>query len=75
MSGIEVVAVVAGIVSAFTASVSFYHSWQQKKAERIIQAQNKTLEVSLTTGGKAVQTQYDVFFGRLGQKFAAGDGT
>jgi len=74
MSGLEVIAAVAGIVSAFAGSLTIYRAWRDKKKERLENAQNRRLEVSLTTGGTTVQNEYDQHFRRLGRKFATGDG-
>ena len=74
MSGLEVVAAVAGIVGAYAASASVYYAWRNKRQARITNTQNQGLEVSLTTGKTAVQREYDEHFARLGRRFAVGDG-
>lgn len=74
MSGIEVVAAVAGIVSAFQAPVSLYKSWRDKRDQRKKESQNQALEHSLCSGATTVQTEYDRDFARLGRPFAVGDG-
>lgn len=74
MSGLEVVAAVAGIVGAYAASAGVYYSWRSKRAARKSNAQNQGLEVSLTTGKTGVQKEYDQGFSRLGREFAVGDG-
>jgi hypothetical protein len=74
MSGVEIVAGVAAIVSAFNGSVTLYRSWRGRRRERLENEQNKNLERSLTIGGTTVQREYDGHFARLGQQFAVGDG-
>ena len=74
MSGLEVVALVAGIVSAFAGSASLFREWREKRKERKSQAQNANLQRSLTSGGSQVQGEYDQDFARLGRRFAVGDG-
>jgi hypothetical protein len=74
MSGLEIVAGVAAIVSAFNGSVTLYRSWRDERRERLENAQNQNLERSLTIGGTTVQREYDTHFARLGRQFAIGDG-
>ena len=74
MSGVEVVAAVAGIVSAFQASVTLYPLWRDRRMGRRRLLENQILENSLSQGAFAVQTEYDRGFARLGERFAVGDG-
>jgi preprotein translocase subunit SecA len=74
MSGIEIVAGVAAIVTAFNGSVKLYRSWKEKRKERLEAKENQNLEQSLTIGGTTVQREYDSHFAKLGPKFAVGDG-
>jgi hypothetical protein len=74
MSGIEIVAGVAAVVTAFNGSIKLYRGWRDKKRERAEKAQNQNLELSLTLGAKTVQKEYDGHFARLGPEFAHGDG-
>jgi hypothetical protein len=74
MSGLEIVAGVAAIVSAFDGSVTLYRSWRDKRRERLENAQNQNLERSLTIGGTTVQREYNTQFAKLGRQFAVGDG-
>ena len=77
MSGIEVVAAVAGIVSAFAGATSLLRDWKgkrdKKKQARLVQGA-ELLERSLVVSGPRVQTEYDTGFSRLGATFARGDG-
>ena len=74
MSGLEIVAGVCAIVSAFNGSVNLFRAWREKRTERREKEQNQNLERSLTIGGTTIQGEYDVHFARLGQQFAIGDG-
>jgi len=74
MSGIEVVAAVAGIVSAFAGSKSLYYTWRDRRVERKASKPNKEMEVSLAKGRSNVQSGYDVGFARIGKPFEVGDG-
>jgi hypothetical protein len=74
MSGIEIVAGVAAIVTAFNGSVKLYRCWREKRRERMEPKENQNLEQSLTIGGTTVQREYDGHFAKLGPEFAVGDG-
>jgi len=74
MSGIEIVAGVAAIVTAFNGSVKLYRCWREKRRERMEPKENQNLEQSLTIGGTTVQREYDGHFAKLGSEFAVGDG-
>jgi len=72
MSGLEIVAAVAGIVSASSGSIELYRSWRDKERARR-NSQNQRLERSLERGGTKVQEEYNGHFARLDQAFAIGD--
>ena len=74
MSGIEIVAGVAAVVTAFNGSVKLYQGWKEKRKERLERKENQNLERSLTIGGATVQKEYDGHFAKLGPEFAVGDG-
>lgn len=74
MSGFEVVALVAGIVSAFSGATGLYRTWRKDKKERREKKANQRLEGRLDGHGKEVQRAYDDDFRRLGAAFARGDG-
>ena len=74
MSGIEVVALVAGIVSAFAGAGSLFSNWRRDRKERQKQEKNQQLEQALVKGSSDVQRTYDDDFRRLGPMFARGDG-
>ncbi|PMD40909.1 hypothetical protein L207DRAFT_583082 [Hyaloscypha variabilis F] len=73
MSGIEIVAGVAAVVTAFNGSVKLYQGWKEKRKERLERKENQNLERSLTIGGETVQKEYDGHFAKLGPEFAVGD--
>ena len=73
MSGPEVVGIVTGIVSAFTAAVKSFNDWKEKKQERKEQEDNITLSRSFISGSSDIQKEYDQYFGKVGQKYAIGD--
>ena len=75
MSGIEVVALVAGIVSAYTGAATLFRKWRSDRKERRQQLQNERLDQSLVQGRTDVQGRYDNDFRRLGVVFARGDGS
>ena len=74
MSGLEVVALVAGIVSAFTGAGTLFRNWRRDRKERRKQEKNQRLEQTLVKGSSDVQTTYNDDFRRLGPMFARGDG-
>lgn len=74
MPVLEVLAAVAGIVSAFNGAVALYRSWRDKRNERRTNKRNRELEASLTKGRTTIQQEYDGHFARFGQRFAVGDG-
>lgn len=67
MSGIEVVGLDAGIVSAFSSTASLYRDWRKRREERERQQANDNLEVMVNQGGRDVHEEYDQDFRRLGQ--------
>ena len=71
MSGIEVVAVVAGIVSGFGASVTMFQQWKARNAKK---KEAQESETALSESGPLVQKEYNHDVKRLGKKFAVGDG-
>jgi hypothetical protein len=74
MSGLEVVGIVASIVSAFVASASLFREWREKRRERRKNYQNSSLQISLSSGSSQVRGEYEQDFSRLGSRFAVGDG-
>lgn len=74
MSGLEVVAVVASIVSAYGAASTLYGEWRRRKRKRKQESANKKLKQLMKTGGAEVREEYDRNFRRLGRAFEKGDG-
>jgi len=75
MSGLEVLAAVTSIVSAFNGSLSLYRSWRDKRTDRVADEENHKLECSLYTGATTIQQEYERYSTRLGPRFSSGDGT
>ncbi|KAF1947199.1 hypothetical protein EJ02DRAFT_137161 [Clathrospora elynae] len=75
MSGLEVVGLVAGIVSAFSAMASFLAARNEKKAEnaRRKREEMEKLQTAIILAPPQIQSEYDYDFARIGSKFAAGD--
>lgn len=75
MSGLEVVALVVGIVSAFSGTASFLSELKKRKKEK---ARNKAEELEklrddVKQAPPQIQKEYDMDLARIGPKFAAGD--
>jgi hypothetical protein len=75
MSGIEVVMLVAGIVSAFAGTASYLNERKKRKAEKAQEKRRarKQLQVTVTSAPRQIQDEYDKDFARIGPKFAFGD--
>ncbi|TVY28678.1 hypothetical protein LHYA1_G002412 [Lachnellula hyalina] len=73
MSGLEVLAAVTSIVSAFNGSLSLYRSWRDKRTDRVADEENHKLECSLYTGATTIQQEYERYSTRLGPRFSSGD--
>jgi hypothetical protein len=74
MLGLDVVGIVASIVSAFVGSASLFREWREKRRERRKNNQNSSLQISLSSGSSQVQGKYEQDLSRLGYRFAVGDG-
>ena len=59
MSGIEVVGLVAGIVSAFRGAGTLYRQWRKERRERDSQEANQRLHALVESSGPEVQAEYD----------------
>lgn len=75
MSGLEVVALVAGIVSAFSGTASCLAERKRRKAEKHQQRKQelKTLRNAVILAPSQIQQEYDRDFARIGPRFAVGD--
>ena len=73
MSGIEVVGLVAAIVSAFTSATDLFIKWKEKRKDGRKQKNNESAEMVLRTSGSEVQREYDRDFAMLGEAFSKGD--
>ena len=74
MSGIEVVALVAGIVSAFGGAAELYKTWRDRRKERRENKENTQLHQLVQSSSLQIRQEYDNDFRRLGKVFARGDG-
>jgi hypothetical protein len=75
MSGLEVLALVAGITSAFTGTASFLAERKKRKAEKACAKaeQLERLQTAVIAAPPQIQNEYDRDFARIGPKFATGD--
>ena len=76
MSGVEVAALVATVVSAFAASIDLVRKYKKKKLQKKTATPTEavTVEESLARGPPRIQSEYDRDFSLLGPRFAQGDG-
>ena len=74
MSGLEVLALLAAIVSAFTGGSELFMKWRARRRERKALKQNDAVGTILRRGAPEVKAEYDRDFARLGRVFARGDG-
>jgi hypothetical protein len=74
MSGLEVVALVAAIVSAFASAEGLVAKFRKKRLLRRMNKDNEDTQLVLSSAGSRVQREYDTDFRRLGSQFAKGDG-
>ncbi|KAF2828877.1 hypothetical protein CC86DRAFT_404751 [Ophiobolus disseminans] len=75
MSGLEVVALVAAIISAFSGTASYLKERKKRKEEKA-EAKRKamqSLELAVISAPPQIQVEYDRDFTRIGAKFASGD--
>lgn len=70
----EVVGVVAGIVSACVAVSTEFRAWRKQKKERSSKKQNLELQKLLHGNGPAIQNEYDSDIRQWGETFKRGDG-
>ena len=73
-----VVSLTGAIISAFSAGWDLHGRLSSKKSKTrsdVKEPIELSLETSLTSSGPLVKAEYDRAFSRLGQRFAAGDGT
>ncbi|KAF7361035.1 hypothetical protein MSAN_01133900 [Mycena sanguinolenta] len=75
MPAIEILSLVAGIVSAFVACSTEYREWRTARTRRMERRRNIELQEMLEGNGPAIQAEYDDDVRRLGKVFARGDET
>jgi hypothetical protein len=79
MSGLEVAACVSSIISAFGTGLDVLRSIKVKRRARKLKRaaqplhNERQIQESLEISPLEIQTEYDRYFARLGQRFAAGD--
>jgi len=73
MLGLEILAAIAGIVSAVNASLPTLKGWIQNIQARR-NDENRRLEDSLVRVGRDIQGEFNKDFALLGEMFAKGDG-
>lgn len=76
MSGLEFVALVVRIVSAFSGTASFLRELKNRKKDRSPHRSSslKTLQNAVNLAPPQIQKEYDQDFAKIGQRFATGDG-
>jgi hypothetical protein len=83
MSGLEVVASIAAIVSGFASGYDMFRDWQEKrrrvkktkqKGEKKTKSRSEEIEEKLRDTGQLIRQEYNRDFNRLGMRFAVGDG-
>jgi hypothetical protein len=76
MSGLEVVALVVGIVSAFSGTASFLRELKKKRKDKSAHKSERIqrLQKALCLAPPEIQQEYDQDFARIGRRFAVGDG-
>jgi hypothetical protein len=74
MSGLEVIALIPTIISAFGAISVEYREWRKQRVERAYKRKNLQLQKSLAGNGGAVQAGFDYGLTAVGPAFLEGDG-
>ena len=74
MSGLEIAACVAGIVSAFNSGRELVRAIKKQRKKGREKRRAEELQNSLSVGAPAIQAEYDLDVARLGPRFNAGDG-
>ncbi|CEL02118.1 hypothetical protein ASPCAL03290 [Aspergillus calidoustus] len=74
MSGLEVIALIPTIISAFGAISVEYREWRKQRVERAYKRKNLQLQKSLAGNGGAVQGGFDYGLTAVGPAFREGDG-
>lgn len=74
MSGLEVVALVPSIISAWCAVAVEYRSWRKRRAKRASEQKNSVLQTHLQSIAPMLNSQFQEHFRRGGGAFQRGDG-
>ncbi|PON25386.1 hypothetical protein TGAM01_v205680 [Trichoderma gamsii] len=73
MSGLEIVALVPSIISAWCAVAVEYRSWRKRRAKRTSERKNTLLQTHLQSIGPMLNSQFQEHFRRGGGAFQRGD--
>ncbi|KAJ5164837.1 uncharacterized protein N7500_006667 [Penicillium coprophilum] len=73
MSGLEIVALIPAIISAFGTISVEYRAWRKQREDRRNKDQNLALQKRLAGNGQTVQNEYDEDLRLLGPVFQRGD--
>jgi hypothetical protein len=74
MSGLEIVALVPSIISAWCAVAVEYRSWRKRKAKRASEHKNTMLQTHLQSIAPMLNNQFQEHLCRGGGAFSRGDG-
>jgi cation transport ATPase len=76
MSGLEVAALVAAIVSAFVGTASFLQERKKRKAEKAARKRSEMdkLQLAVMSAPYQIRQEYEYDIVRIGGRFASGDG-
>lgn len=74
MSGLEIVALVPSIISAWCAVAVEYRSWRKRRAKRTSEHKNTMLQTHLQSIAPMLNSQFQEHFRRGGGAFQRGDG-
>ncbi|KXG50257.1 uncharacterized protein PGRI_062240 [Penicillium griseofulvum] len=75
MSGLEIIALIPAIVSAFGTISVEYRDWRKRRDDRRNKSKNVALQKLLAGNGETVQNEYDEDLRLLGPVFQRGDST
>jgi hypothetical protein len=73
MSGLEIIALIPAIVSAFGTISVGYRDWRKRRDDRRNKSKNVALQKLLAGNGETVQNEYDEDLRLLGPVFQRGD--
>jgi hypothetical protein len=75
MIGLEVIAVIAAISTAFTRGLDYLQNRKARKLSKDVkESQLQSTEIVLRASGPAIRSQFERFRYQIGPRFAVGDG-